>query len=1000
MKNTISRRLMALALAVCLVLTLVPALASKAEALTDQWRGIATADTYIVADANDPFDAAISSTGKAYYTKKIDVVEGTKISFNVNFSAYQSDAAMQYTFSLVDTEGVVYQNGTGNALSAELSSAVGANVRAVSSYKNSSSNRSFCTNILNSASSNIIDSSRNTDSVYEITFEKLAETEANSWKISVNNGTEDFTTLIATEKIAHDLFQNGVYLAVGNMTSATGHVMNISDLMVVQPDMVSGWKMVRNQGLNGIEGELVPEKTNAFDTAFNEFVTGYYAQKIEVKEGTTVSFRVDFPKMTDGINVQYAFSLVDRAGSFYTSDTKANSVSLEMASIYTASTGVTGALNAVASKKLAGASARTFLANAFTLAAARSTTDVYDVTFKKIDETIDDVNYSWIVTVMKNGTTPYAYRYKASDVPHDFFADGAYLAMGSMDGGATHTMKVSNLVINNSWSSVAPAGTVIPGCDLVPEGVNSFDASFRNKAAGTYDRAIQVQEGTKISMKAKMVATTAGVAMWFGVSLTDKPNAFYNVDTTANALTVELGNGLATTTTMPSVVSKKIPGGGSNNRIWVANVGTLAGSRATNMIYTITFEKLAATEANSWQVTVNNGTTDFAASISTDNVAHDMLGDEVYIAAGFMSAVNGHNVDVYDVSVTQPDAVAAVDTVEYGTIGQAVENAFSGESVELLKDVALAEELDLTDKTVTLDLNGKTLSGAENLTLGAGTDLTLKGGSLEGKLALAESGAKITADCPISLELNGKDATVNASGVTLTDAATDNGEEGGKVYGNCNVASNVTENGAIRYVVLDSADGTYKTVNAVRVVLKRVNVRPSAAGMYFTTEFKFNKNVVDAGATYGVVLSTHSEIGADFMTETDGESLVNLWTVGTPEAGQNFISTGNSCLVKNILSEDADAATNSTRGATEIYAHGYVKIGDIVIMAENNGTVKRSLKGVMQELDPSVKDYADGIGELSQNGARALNFYETWQAAMADWTLTNLANALTRKNAA
>ena len=320
----------------------------------------------------------------------------------------------------------------------------------------------------------------------------------------------------------------------------------------------------------------------------------------------------------------------------------------------------------------------------------------------------------------------------------------------------------------------------------------------------------------------------------------------------------------------------------------------------------------------------------------------------------------------------------------------------------LMANVTLNEAQKLSKATLKLCLNGKTVTGDVIAELGEAANLVVvsEGGALAGKLALAADSATVTSDCPIALELNGYDTIVNASNVTLTDSATDEGKEGGKVYGNCNVASNVTENGKIRYVVLDSADGTYKTANAVRVVLKRVNVRPSAAGMYFTTEFKFNKNVVDAGATYGVVLSTHSAIDEEFMTETNGESLVNLWTVGTPEAGQNFISTGNSCLVKNILSEDADAATNSTRGATEIYAHGYVKIGDVVIMAENNGTVKRSLKGVMQELDPSVKDYADGIGELSQNGAKALNFYETWQAAMADWNLTNLANALTRKNAA
>ena len=1002
MKKTISRRILSLALALCLLLSLAPAmnLVSEVDALTSQWRGIATADTYIVADANNPFDVTFSAIAKAYYTKKIDVQTGTKISFNVNFSAYQSDAGMQYTFSLVDREGVVHQNGVGNALSAELSSAVGANVRAVTSRKIAGgSNRDFCTNIVNSASSNIVDNSRNTSGVYAITFEKLAETEANSWKISVNNGAGEFTTLISTEKIAHNLFENGAYLAVGNMTSATGHVVNVSDLMVVQPDMASGWKMVRNQGLNGIEGELVPEKTNTFDAAFNEFVTGYYNQKIDVKEGTTVSFRVNFPAMTDGINVQYAFSLVDRAGSFYTSDKNANSLSLEVASIYNASTGATGALNAVASKKLTGADSRTFLANAFSLAAARSTTDVYDVTFKKINETINDVNYSWLVTVMKNGTTPYAYRFKAADIPHDFFADGAYLAVGSMDGGATHTLKVSNLVINNSWSSAAPAGTVIPGCDLVPEGVNAFDVSFRNKAAGTYDRAIQVQEGTKISMKAKMVATTANQAMWFSVSLADQANAFYKVGT-GNALMVELGSSNSAITNMPSVVSKK---DSSTQRGWLLNVGTLAGSRATNMIYTITFERLAATEANSWKITVNNGTTDFTVLVPIEKFAHDMLGDEVYIAAGFMSAVNGHNVDLFDLSVTQPDAGASVGGVEYDNLQDALDNTFAGETVELKEDLELTEALDLANTDVTLDIGSNTVSGETIATLGAGSNLTIvsDGGELEGKLELAESGAKITSDCPITLEMNGKDATVNASVETLIDSSTDNGELGGKIYGDCTVENIVSTKGAISYVTLDH--GNYLTSNAVRVKITGVNIRPGSAGIYYTTEVKFNQNVADVGADYGVVLSLADLPGADFVTEETGEAFPNQWTARTAETGANFVKSGTSCLVSGILKNE-DGVTdeqNSARGKMDIFANAYVKVtvGDqvVTLMTENTTEVAFSMMSVMKTLDTrlaaELQAYADGTGELSETAQKALAFYKSWTGAMADWELDNMALA-------
>lgn len=260
------------------------------------------------------------------------------------------------------------------------------------------------------------------------------------------------------------------------------------------------------------------------------------------------------------------------------------------------------------------------------------------------------------------------------------------------------------------------------------------------------------------------------------------------------------------------------------------------------------------------------------------------------------------------------------------------------------------------------------------------------------KLEEKPNGTINTNGAALSLDLNGFSADVNCGELTLTDSGTDDGTEGGKVYGEFTVTEKVIEKDGVTYVLLPGEDegGKYYTANAVRVVLKKVSIRPSAAGMYFTTELKFNKNVVGAGATYGVVLSTHSEIGKDFMSEkNDDNKLVNRWTVGKPDAGEDFNDNGNSCLVKNILSEDANATVNATRGATDIYAHGYVKIGDIVIMAENNGTVKQSLKSVMQTFDGKVG--ANDLNEATVN--KLVDFYKPWKAAMDEWKLTNIASA-------
>ena len=73
----------------------------------------------------------------------------------------------------------------------------------------------------------------------------------------------------------------------------------------------------------------------------------------------TISFKVQFPELNEGVLLQYAFSLVDKDKSFYTSDTLANSMSVELTS--TINNGTAAALSATASKKAAGSASRTFL---------------------------------------------------------------------------------------------------------------------------------------------------------------------------------------------------------------------------------------------------------------------------------------------------------------------------------------------------------------------------------------------------------------------------------------------------------------------------------------------------------------------------------------------------------------------------------------------------------------------------------------------------------------
>ena len=991
MKKTTLQRVLALALSLCLLLGM--GILPKAEAVTDNWQTVYTQNsTKVEVNANDPFNATFITRASAYYTKKIDVQTGTKISFDVNFPAITSGEVMQYGIALMDRPNATHNyanygnGGSANGLAVELVSTGDAVALKATVSKMDNGVRPDWSKRTDVTITSAVANPRNTTDVYNFTFEKLAETGEKSWKVTITrpNGTSAPYQYSAND-IPQDWFANGAYVAVSCMNNGT-HSLAVSNLKVVQPNATTNWRVVQHNS----NGKLTLVTDNPVDATFENYVTGNYNQKINVKEGTTISFKVNFPKITDGTLLQYGFALVDTPDSFYTNHQR-NNMYLELSSVPTQAK----ALKATAAYKRSGETSRTTVHTITAgLAQVPNTEDVYEVTFKKINETVNDVNYSWSLALRKYnaaGQTPYSIvKYTAEQIPHDMFANGAYFAVGSLAGSTTHTVKVTDFMVSN-WDILS--STIGATHDLRTESTNTFNAAFSNPTTGYYNQKIEVVDGMTISMKVKAVVLKESSDMQFGIYLANAPKYFGSTGS-GKSLGVEVTSLSAFKYDLRAVTCARVPG-----RTPYGN--HVLGSRNTTTAYTLTFEKLPASEANSWKVTVTNGATVLKDELVADTVIpDDMFNDGLYISAGSLNSVTGHSMSVFDLEITRPDAVAYVGSVPYGDIQKAVEVA-NGEAVVLKKDIALTEALDLTDKAVTLDLDGKTLSGAENLTLGAGTDLTVKGGSLEGKLALAADGAKLTADCPIALELNGKTATVNAKNVTLTDSGTDDGTEGGKVYGNITPANTVTKEGNISYVALpgEDANGKYYTANAVRVAVKKVNIRPSAAGMYFTTDFKFNKNVVDAIASannaaaegeknngYGVVLSLEAKPGADFMAGAKGEA----WTVGAaPTAGDNFISTGNSCLVKDIF-KDTTPEENAQRGATDIYANAYVKIGDTIIMAENPTDVVYSMKTVMQILNTMVRDELTA-GVLSENSLKARAFYETWQSAMSGWNLDAMA---------
>ena len=84
---------------------------------------------------------------------------------------------------------------------------------------------------------------------------------------------------------------------------------------------------------------------------------------------------------------------------------------------------------------------------------------------------------------------------------------------------------------------------------------------------------------------------------------------------------------------------------------------------------------------------------------------------EEYCADGFIPTKNADGT----YGVKEGKYVAQIGNVKYETLAEAIAAAKDGDTVKLLDDVDLTETLIIRDKTITLDLNGKTISNSTDI---------------------------------------------------------------------------------------------------------------------------------------------------------------------------------------------------------------------------------------------------------------------------------------------
>ena len=233
------------------------------------------------------------------------------------------------------------------------------------------------------------------------------------------------------------------------------------------------------------------------------------------------------------------------------------------------------------------------------------------------------------------------------------------------------------------------------------------------------------------------------------------------------------------------------------------------------------------------------------------------------------------------------------------------------------------------------------------------------------KLYEDEATVEIT-ESPADIDLNGKSITINGSGV-VTAANSD-----------ATAASTVTLNGPTLAqtetavwntdhfdVVLEGENGA-KTVHRLEMRIKSISLRPTTAGLYYTSEIVMDDVLKEQVDEIGVVLAV-----GDGSVDLSDPASENVKFVGTKEIG----STVNSVLVNNILKDgaenNADRAGWKVQGAAAVIFKG--DLGEAVATAENFAQSR------------SVNDYMDlaysKFADLSDDNKQGLqDFYNTWKS--------------------
>lgn len=323
-----------------------------------------------------------------------------------------------------------------------------------------------------------------------------------------------------------------------------------------------------------------------------------------------------------------------------------------------------------------------------------------------------------------------------------------------------------------------------------------------------------------------------------------------------------------------------------------------------------------------------------------------------YVAEGYKSVeLNGKNIVVVDTADTE---VAELNDYKFTTVQNAVDAAADGNTVTLLRDIDLADTVTVANKTITLDMAGKTIFNTKDLWDSKPNAWSLMSVRENGNLTITGNGMlKAKADDCYALDTQEETAKLTV--------------ENGTVIGNISAIyvhpGQVTIKGgnySIQQLNNNNVqDGYGLTINCYDADYKDRTAKVTITGGYFAHFNPANNKAEGAGTNFvadGYISVTSDKSGYDYM-------VTKKTTVGTTDVTPD-VAEPEVTASKDIPSEVTEAAKNIEAPDLATAANDIVKnigedtVSDLVHKSgyENpNLYVQTSLKVEAKAYDATAK---------------------------------------------